>query len=72
MLFPDDNLYSTNENEFKRLAVKYVDTSERFNLQSELDYSKQFAHIYASRLREMRELLSEKAKQKWGLFEYFQ
>lgn len=67
MLFPDDNLCSKNENEFKRLTVNFVDSSDRFQLKSQTDYSKQFCHIYASRLREMRQLLAEKAEKKWGL-----
>lgn len=66
MLFPEENFFNKNEDGFRRLDVKYKDTSEKFRLKSELDYSKQFAHIYSSRLREMRELLLVKAKQKWG------
>lgn len=59
----DNNLSS----EFRRLTtMKYIDTSKRFQLKNKRDYSKQFAHIYARRLEQMRPLLMKKAHEKWG------
>ena len=65
MLFPKDNKIKFNE-EYKRLIVTHENTSERFQFKAQHDYSKQFAHIYASRLTKMRELLTIKAEEKWG------
>ncbi|GAB1606272.1 DNA polymerase delta subunit 2-like [Argonauta hians] len=50
---------------FERQTASYEDKSDRFRLK-ELQYSRQFAHIYSSRLLEMRPGLEKKAKQKWG------
>lgn len=68
MLFPSENSFKHSENGFQRLStVKFTDNSERFQLKErKTDYSKQFAHIYARRLDQMRPLLAEKAKEKWG------
>lgn len=70
MLFPDDEILKSlnGEKEFKRLTAEYEDKSSRFKFKSQNDYSKQFAHIYATRLGYMRPLLSEKAEEKWGTF----
>lgn len=66
MLFSDvDNLNRSCDN-YKRLSVKYEDLSKRFQFQTKNDYSKQYAHIYAARLNEMRALLTQRAKDKWG------
>lgn len=46
--------------------VKYADCSMRFKLKAKSDYSKQYAHIYAKRLDEMRRLLVERVTEKWG------
>lgn len=46
--------------------VKYADCSMRFKLKAKSDYSKQYAHIYAKRLDEMRRLLAERVTEKWG------
>lgn len=46
--------------------VKYSDCSMRFKLKAKFDYSKQYAHIYAKRLDEMRPLLHERVTVKWG------
>lgn len=67
MLFPEENyLINSNDEEYKRLTISYENTSNRFELGGKTNYSKQFAHIYASRLNETRELLKQKVKQKWG------
>lgn len=70
MLFPDDEIAQAATNgEYKRLVAPYVDTSDRFRFKGQNDYSKQFAHIYASRLSQMRRLLTEKVQEKWGEFQ---
>lgn len=51
---------------FERLVVPFSDDSSRFRFTAQNDYSKQFAHIYAARLGQMRSLLESKAKDKWG------
>lgn len=68
MLFPHENSVKLSKDEFVRLStVKYVNSSERFQLtEKKNDYSKQFAHIYARRLDQMRPLLHKKAVEKWG------
>lgn len=53
--------------ELSRLTdVKYSDCSMRFKLKAKSDYSKQYAHIYAKRLDELRPLLLERVAKKWG------
>lgn len=66
MLFPSEVVNSSNA--FERMStVKVTHSSKRFLLQEKFnDYSKQFAHIYARRLDQMRPLLKEKATEKWG------
>lgn len=67
MIFPDDIQTQFNDNEkYKRLIVPFEDTSDRFKFHSQNDYSRQFAHIYSSRLQQMRGLLTERCKDKWG------
>lgn len=66
MLFSNENTINRSDDDFKRLSVKYEDLSKRFQFQTIKDYSKQFAHIYAARLNEMRELLTQRAREKWG------
>lgn len=68
MLFPEDNLVNISDKDYKRLIVDYKNGSERFRFKSKTDYSKQFAHIYASRLREMRQLMTDRVKEEWGKF----
>lgn len=69
MLFPDDKVAAKALNgDYKRLDVSYKDTSDRFKFTSRSDYSKQFAHIYASRLSEMRDLLTLSVEKKWGKY----
>ncbi|CAD7086276.1 unnamed protein product [Hermetia illucens] len=66
MLFPnDEKLSKSSDSEYKRLIVPYVNKSSRFMLKSK-NYGKQYAHIYASRLREMTELLKPIVEKKWG------
>ncbi|XP_037039978.1 DNA polymerase delta subunit 2 isoform X2 [Bradysia coprophila] len=64
MLF--SNGVPTADVPFKRLDVPFRDESSRFRFTAQNDYSKQFAHIYAARLGQMRALLESKAKDKWG------
>lgn len=67
MLFPDDEIAQAATNgEYKRLMARYADTSDRFRFKGQNDYSRQFAHIYASRLSELRELLTKRVQEKWG------
>ncbi|XP_050433902.1 DNA polymerase delta subunit 2 [Adelges cooleyi] len=51
--------------EFDRSPINYVDLSSAYHL-TNINYRRQFAHIYAYRLVEMREILAEKVQQKWG------
>ncbi|XP_062239225.1 DNA polymerase delta subunit 2 [Platichthys flesus] len=50
---------------FERSSLVFTPCSERF-IVGERSFSRQYAHIYAARLMEMRPLLSERAQQKWG------
>lgn len=70
MLFPNETpTKQQSGNDFKRLStVKFDDASKRFKLfDIQTDYSKQFAHIYARRLDQMRPLLEAKSIEKWGM-----
>lgn len=68
MLFPDDEfIRSGDQKEYSRkLCSRYENESDRFRFERHNDYSKQFAHIYASRLEQMRGLLTNKVNAKWG------
>lgn len=68
MLFPSESSQNATKNEFQRLSTaKFHDSSDRFQMKEKrADYSKQFAHIYARRLDQMRPLLTQKALEKWG------
>lgn len=67
MLFPKDEFISSGDQEYSRkLCSQYQDESARFRFERHNDYSKQFAHIYASRLEQMRGLLTERVHAKWG------
>lgn len=50
---------------FERKIVEYADYSSRFR-EKKPDFSKQFAHMYACRLAELRPILIDKATSKWG------
>ncbi|XP_074494644.1 DNA polymerase delta subunit 2 [Sebastes fasciatus] len=50
---------------FERQSLDYSLCSERYTV-GERSFSRQYAHIYAARLMQMRPLLSERAQQKWG------
>lgn len=67
MLFPEDRYFAGPHpsKDFKRLDVAYVNKSDKFLFKSK-DFSKQFSHIYASRLSEMVGLVTERVKEKWG------
>lgn len=69
MLFPEDkHLTAPHPSEdFKRLDVPYTNRSDKFLFKSK-DFTKQFSHIYASRLDEMESLIKDRVKQKWGKF----
>lgn len=60
--------YPVSEEEgpvFERTSSTYSLRSERYSV-GERSFSRQYAHIYAARLMQMRPLLSEAAQQKWG------
>uniref|UniRef100_A0A8C6V6D1 DNA polymerase delta subunit 2 n=1 Tax=Neogobius melanostomus TaxID=47308 RepID=A0A8C6V6D1_9GOBI len=50
---------------FERVSPEYNLCSERY-CAGERSFSRQYAHIYAARLMEMRPLLTDRAHQKWG------
>lgn len=50
---------------FERLSLSYSHCSERYRV-GERSFSRQYAHIYAARLLQMRPLLAQRARQKWG------
>ncbi|KAI5624051.1 DNA polymerase delta subunit 2 [Silurus asotus] len=51
---------------FEREEASYSSCSECFHL-GERSFSRQYAHIYATRLMQMRQILNDRAQQKWGL-----
>lgn len=55
---------------FERTSLAYSPRTERFKV-GERSFSRQYAHIYAARLMQMRPLLSERAQQKWGKLRTF-
>lgn len=69
MLFPSETTVQLSDNDLERLStVKFCDSSKRFKfLEMQTDYTKQFAHIYARRLDQMRPLLEAKSVEKWGM-----
>ncbi|XP_028312792.1 DNA polymerase delta subunit 2 [Gouania willdenowi] len=50
---------------FERMSVDYSPCSERYRV-GERSFNRQYAHIYAARLMQMRPLLSLRAQHKWG------
>jgi len=56
-----------DQTEFERLSFNYADLSSLYRLKN-INYNKQFAHIYAHRLMQMRDVLIEKVQQKWGRY----
>ncbi|NXH18070.1 DPOD2 polymerase, partial [Bucco capensis] len=57
---------SSKASTFVRVPVSaYTDCSQPFRL-GERSFSRQYAHIYAARLAQMRLVLEERARQKWG------
>lgn len=50
---------------FDRTSLAYSRSSDLYKV-GERSFSRQYAHIYAARLMQMRPLLSERAQQKWG------
>lgn len=57
---------SYDQTEFKRSSYDYTDLSSVFHLK-DVNYTRQFAHIYAHRLVQMRDVLFKKIQQKWGM-----
>ncbi|XP_061116266.1 DNA polymerase delta subunit 2 [Conger conger] len=51
---------------FDRIQPTYSSYSERFKL-GERSFSRQYAHLYAARLMQMRDILTTRAKQTWGV-----
>nr|XP_009680568.1 PREDICTED: DNA polymerase delta subunit 2 [Struthio camelus australis] len=57
---------SAEASTFARVPVStYANCSQPFRL-GERSFNRQYAHIYATRLIEMRRILEERARQKWG------
>ncbi|XP_076279134.1 DNA polymerase delta subunit 2 [Lasioglossum baleicum] len=50
---------------FERKQAEYANLSKKF-VSTRNDYSKQFAHIYSTRLAELRDILIPRLKAKWG------
>lgn len=50
---------------FERISLAFTPCAERYKV-GERSFNRQYAHIYSARLMQMRPLLSERAKQKWG------
>ncbi|CAJ1067982.1 DNA polymerase delta subunit 2 [Xyrichtys novacula] len=50
---------------FERMSPDYGVCSDRYRV-GERNFSRQYAHIYAVRLMQMRPILSERAEQRWG------
>ncbi|KAM4748117.1 DNA polymerase delta subunit 2 [Rhinophrynus dorsalis] len=62
LLTPPSDVSST----FTRVSNKcYSNCSKGFQL-GERSFTRQYAHIYATRLQQMRPLLEERARQRWG------
>ena len=55
------------EDVIERLSCSYENKSERFMLK-ERNFDRQYAHIYAVRLMEMRKTVAVSARRKWGQY----
>lgn len=53
------------QTEFERLSYNYTELPV-FRLK-DVNYTRQFAHIYAYRLVQMRDILYKKIQPKWGI-----
>ena len=51
---------------FQRPSSKYENLSSRFVLKDR-NFQRQYAHLYAERLKIMLPVLTEAAKRKWGM-----
>lgn len=60
-----DHVGNYDQTEFERLPFSYMDLSSVYQLK-DINYRRQFAHIYAHRLLQMRDILLQKVTQKWG------
>jgi len=56
---------NTSETAYPRVHCDFKNLSEKFGHNSK-DYARQFAHIYAVRLTQMRELLTKRIRKTWG------
>ena len=56
---------------YTRSAADFTNHSERFVLPQGRTFQRQYAHIYASRLFNMRPKLEESAKKKWSKWKMF-
>ena len=54
---------------FTRSNCSYENLCDKFRL-SERNYTAQYAHIYFSRLRQMRKSLEAAAVKKWGVYAF--
>ncbi|XP_063787975.1 DNA polymerase delta subunit 2 [Pseudophryne corroboree] len=62
LLTPPSDVPST----FSRVSsARYANCSKNFSL-GDRNFTRQYAHIYATRLLQMRPLLAERARKKWG------
>ncbi|XP_043261760.1 DNA polymerase delta subunit 2-like [Colletes gigas] len=59
------NSENKNLQVFERKQTEYKDLAKKFT-STKRDYSKQFAHIYAVRLAELRNVLIPRVQTKWG------
>lgn len=50
---------------FQREQLSYKAHLDRYRL-GERSFNRQYAHLYATRLMQMRDILVNRAKQKWG------
>ncbi|KAM7416229.1 hypothetical protein PAMA_018346 [Pampus argenteus] len=50
---------------FERVSPAYTPCPDRYKV-GDRSFSRQYAHIYAARLMQMRSILTERAQQKWG------
>lgn len=55
----------TSPKVFRRKVADFHDDSSNLVVKS-IDYSKQFCHVYAARINELREVLTAKTKGRWS------
>lgn len=52
---------------FKRKSCRYEDKCERFRV-ADRDYTRQYAHIYFTRLKKLKKGVEKAAERKWGKY----